>query len=486
MPPPAAGPKPQFLFGHLAAFRADRLSFFTDCARTYGDIVPLRLPGRRLLLFSRPDLIEQVLVTQAKNFVKHFGLRMYKPVLGNGLVTSEGDFWRRQRKLAAPAFAAGRLAGYAGDMVAAAARMTEEWRRAQTTAPTPPPARPLQRPGPSASDAPELSNGQVRDVHEDLMRLTLDVACQTLFGADACPDPHTVGAAMETALRAIDVRFSRIFPVPDWFPTPANRRLFRALRTLDGVVTDIIARRRATLATGGAGATSGPGDLLSTLLRARDEDDGSAMTDAQLLDEARTIFLAGHETTALALTYALYLLAAHPAAQDALHSELSSVLAGGRPPAYADLPRLTYTRNVVTEAMRLYPPADLLGREAIADCTVGGVAVPRGTSVFMSQWVMHRDGRYFPDPLRFDPGRWTDDFERSLPRFAYFPFGGGPRFCVGQSFASAESALILAALCQRFTFAPDPTFKLELWPSITLRPRAGVRLIVRARSGTVA
>ncbi|MDB5294312.1 MAG: Unspecific monooxygenase [Phycisphaerales bacterium] len=452
MPAPPAGPPPRFLTGHLADFRADRLGFFLRCAREYGDVVPLRLPGRRVLLFSRPDLIEQVLVAQAANFVKHFGLRMYRPILGDGLVTSEGGFWRRQRKLAAPAFHPGRLAAYAPDMTAAAGRMVDGW----------------------ASAAAAAGGGPVvRDVHDDLMRLTLDIACKTLFGADACPDPHAVGAAMESALRAIDARFARLLPVPDWLPTPANLRLRRAVRALDSVVGGIIARRRAA-ATGAAPAH----DLLSVLLRARDED-GSAMTDQQLLDEARTIFLAGHETTALALTYALYLLADHPDAQGTLRRELDGVL-GGRPPTHADLPRLPYARQVVGEAMRLYPPADVLGREAVADCTVCGVPVPRGTTVFMSQWAVHRDPRYFPEPEAFDPGRWTDAFERALPRFAYFPFGGGPRVCVGQAFAIAEASLVLAAVCQRVRLDPDPAFRLELRPSITLRPRHGVRVLVRA------
>ena len=459
MPAPA-GLKPRRFIGHLLEFRADRLAFLRECARLYGDVVPLRLPGRPILLFNHPDLIEQVLVTQARHFVKHFGLRVYKPVLGNGLVTSEGDFWRRQRKLSAPAFQASRLAGYARDMVASTTEMLEGWHADALRAADP--RAPLSR-----------------DIHADMMRLTLTVACRTLFGADACPDPHAVGDAMEQSLRALDARFGRPFPFPDWVPTPGTLRLRRALRTLDGVVGGIIARRRSQTNSDTPGSANGH-DLLSTLIRARDEDDGSAMTDEQLLDEARTIFLAGHETTALALTYAMFLLATHPDAQAALAAELATVL-GGRPPAYEDLPRLPYARRVVTEAMRLYPPADVLGREAVADCTVNGVPVARGTTVFMSQWVMHHDPRYFPEPDRFDPDRWTPEFERALPRFAYFPFGGGPRFCIGQSFALAEAVLILAAVCQRFRLAAAPGFRLELWPSITLRPRGAVPLLVSGR-----
>jgi cytochrome P450 len=372
---------------------------------------------------------------------------MYKPVLGNGLVTSEGDLWRRQRKMSAPAFHAGHMNSYAAEMVSATARMADTW--------------------PNGSHA--------RDVHVDMMQLTLEIACRTLFGADACPDPNVVGDSMHVALRSIDVRFSRAIPIPDWFPTPSNLRLRRAMRRLDAVVVNIIDRRRG----GNGDRDGGKQNLLAALLRARDED-GSAMTDAQLLDEVRTIFLAGHETTALALAYTLYLLAANPATQDELYAELTEVL-NHRLPTYEDLTHLPYTRNVVKEAMRLYPPADVLGREAVIDCDISGVHVAKGMNVFMSQWVMHHDPRYFPEPEKFWPARWTPAFESALPRFAYFPFGGGPRYCIGQVFASAEAAIVLATLCQRFAFAPDPTFKLELWPSITLRPRNGVRLMAKKR-----
>jgi cytochrome P450 len=440
------GPRGRFLVGNLVEFRRDRLEFMTRCAREYGDVVPLRLLGHPVLLLSRPDLIEQVLVHHTKHFMKHAGLRLYKPILGNGLVTSEGDFWRRQRKLSAPAFQGSRLPAYARAMVEATGRTCDAWAREMNGTPRP------------------------RDVNADMMRLTLAIACKTLFGADACPDPDVVGHAMEQGLEGIAARFRAAVPLPSWLPTPSNLRVRRSMRALHAVVAGMIESRRAA---GGEGD-----DLLSMLLSARDED-GSAMSPRQLLDEVLTLFLAGHETTALALSYALYLLATHPEAQDELRAELAREL-NGRLPEYADLPRLAYTRKVVNEAMRLYPPADFLGREAIEDCTVAGITVRKGTNLFMSQWVMHRDERYFPDAPRFDPSRWTDAFERSLPRFAYFPFGGGPRYCIGQTFATAEAALVLATLCQRFTFAPDPTFRLELNPGITLRPRAGVRVIVNA------
>jgi cytochrome P450 len=437
------GPKGRLFTGNLREFRADRLAFFTRCAREFGDLVPMRILRHPILLLSRPDLIEQVLVAQAGKFVKHFGLRLYKPLLGEGLVTSEGDFWRRQRKLSAPAFVGARIAGYAPAMVRATSAEIEKWR-----------------------------DGQIRDVHEDLMRITLDIACKTLFGDQACPNPAVVGHAMEEAMLALSKRWERVIPLPDWLPTPVNRRFNRARAALDATVLAIIESRRQNLSQGD--------DLLRQLIEAQDET-GSAMTDRQLLDEVRTIFLAGHETTALALAYSLMLLASHREAQTVLSEELDRVLSG-REPTHGDLPALTYTRNIITESMRLYPPADVLGREAKVDCTIGEVPVPRGTSLFMSTWVMHRDPRYFPDPLTFNPARWTENFEKSLPRFAYFPFGGGPRFCIGQTFALTEAALALATICQRFEFQTDPGFKLELWPSLTLRPRNGIRLIVRERA----
>src|SRR5688572_2400779 len=308
--PGAVAPTGRLLTGHLKEFRADRLAFFTRCAREYGDVVPLRILGFRVLLLNHPDLIEEVLVTQAKHFVKHFGLRLYKPILGNGLVTSEGDFWRRQRKLSAPAFQSSRLAGYATEMVASAVRMADAWQKE------------ICNGGAAAAETT-----QVRDVHCDMMRLTLGIACRTLFGADACPDPDVIGHAIYEGLEAIENRFRGPFPLPAWVPTPSNLRLRRVMKGLHGVMNDIIARRRSP------GLDAG-GDLLTTLLQARD-DDGSGMTGPQLLDETLTIFLAGHETTALALTYCMYLLAQHPQAQAKLQAELSAVL-GDREPEYAD------------------------------------------------------------------------------------------------------------------------------------------------------
>jgi len=436
------GPKQHWLTGNLAEFRADRLAFFTDCAKTYGDIVPVRLLRFPILMLSRPDLIEDVLVTRSKNFIKHVRLRMYKPLLGDGLVTAEGDHWRRQRKLSAPAFQGSRIAAYAGAMVSSTTRMLDTWQ-----------------------------SDQIRDVHADMSTLTMEITCNTLFGAESRFDPEVVGQAMVDATEALARKWRTLIPQPWWMPTPANRMFRRAKGTIDQIVAGLIAQKRASANRDGT-------DLLSALLLAQDEE-GSAYTDVQLLDEVRTLFLAGHETTVLALTYSLHLLSNDSAAQEKLQSELARVL-DGKPPSYGDLESLTYTRNVITESMRLYPPAYFLGREALADCTVGGIAVPKGMNLFMSQWVMHRDERYFREPTRFDPDRWTPGFEKSLPRFVYFPFGAGPRYCVGQTFAMTEALLVLATICQRFTFAADPSYRLELQPGLTLRPLNGLRLAVRA------
>lgn len=439
----ASGIPGNWLTGHLSEFRADRLNFYSRLARDYGDVVAFRILGYRILLISDPELIEQILVTQAHRFVKHFGARLCKPLLGNGLVTSEGDFWRRQRKLAAPAFQASRIAPYTEAMVRTAEQMTGSW-----------------------------SDNETRDIQSDMMRLALAIACQTLFGAEACPDPELVGRAMQSAMASLVEWAQGTIPLPHWVPTRVNRRFTRALRELDAVVEGLIDSRRE----------KSPGDdLLWALLSARDEA-GKPMSRQQLLDEVRTLFIAGHETTALTLTYSLYLLASHPELQDRLQRELSSQL-GTRPAEMSDLPRLQFLHGVVMESLRLYPPADTIGREAAEECSIGPLHLRKGTNVFMSQWVVHHAARFFPNPEQFVPQRWTDDFERQLPRFAFFPFGGGPRACIGQTFAITEAILVLATICRKFSFTPDPTYRLQLRPTLTLRPRDNLRLIVRAISG---
>ncbi|MGH2355004.1 MAG: cytochrome P450 [Chloroflexota bacterium] len=462
----AAGPPGRGPGGSLRAFRRDPLSFLTSCARDYGDFVPLRIALRRAVLLSHPDLVEEVLVTQHQNFVKTPLLRRSRRLLGHGLLLSEGDFWRRQRRLMQPAFHRQRIAGYGETMVRATERTLATWR-----------------------------DGEACDIHQDMMALTLEIVCRTLFGADISGEAAEVAAAMATAQERINARMgSWLALLPDTFPTPGNLAFLRAAKRLDAIIDGIIEQRRA-----GAEDT---GDLLSMLLDARD-DDGRGMTDQQLRDEVMTLFLAGHETTALALSWTWYLLAQHPAVEARLHDELRAVLCG-QAPAAGDVPQLRYTEAVISEALRLYPPAWTQGREAVRDCVIGGYPVRAGTVVVLSQWVLHRDPRFFDQPEAFMPERWTDPsagsepalsagsepalsagkgqaLTRRLPRFAYFPFGGGPRLCIGSSFAMMEAVLLLAAIAQQFRLALVPGQTIVPWPAITLRPKGGIHVTLHRR-----
>ena len=436
------GPRGHFLLGNLPEFGTDVLGFFTSAARTHGDIAYMRLAGRPAYLLTNPAHIEQVLVTQHQNFIKHsFFWRHVGAVFGNGLLTSEGSFWLRQRRLAQPAFHRDRIAAYGEVMIAYTERMLDEW-----------------------------TAGETREVHDDLMHLTLLIVCKVLFDADVAGDVRAVGEALDLALKEVAARFRRPFRIPDALPIPGNIRYRRAVRALDDVVYRIIADHQ----------THGSrGDLLDMLMQARDEE-GAPMSDRQLRDEAITIMLAGHETTALALSWTLALLSANPAADAELRRELEEIV-GDRPPTVADVPRLRYTEMVVMEGMRLYPPAYALGREAIAECEIGGYRIPAGGTLFMSPWVMHRDPRFFEDPLEFRPARWADGLAARLPRFAYFPFGGGPRICIGNRFAMMEAVLLLACIARRFRLVMDPACRLVPFPSITLRAAHGVRMQVQAR-----
>jgi cytochrome P450 len=421
--------------------RNDPLQFMIDSARKYGDFVHTRIVNVDAYFFNHPDQIEQILVTSNRSFIKPRLLRDAGEVLGRGLLTSEGELWLRQRRLMAPAFHRDRIEGYGETMVAHTEAMLDRWR-----------------------------DGQKLDVHDEMMRLTLSIVARTLFGADVGDKSEEVGHTLEIALQRFVERLS-LLRVLDKLPLPRNRRFRRAVGQLDAIIYGIIEERRRN----GAGRN----DLLSLLLEARDED-GSRMTDTQLRDEAVTLFLAGHETTAIALSWTWYLLSQNPDVETRLVAELEEVL-GGRAPGVADLPRLPYTDMVVRESMRLYPPAWRVGREAIEPCTIGEYRIPVGAQVIMSQWIVHRDPRFFEEPEAFRPERWEGDLTRRIPRFAYFPFGGGARRCIGDSFAMVEATLLLAAIARRFHLDLSPEARIELWPSITLRPRHGLAMQVRAR-----
>ena len=437
------GPKGNWLTGNLPEFRRDMLAFFTRCAREYGDVVSLRLGPRSWVFLNHPDYIEQVLVTDNRHFAKHYVLQFLRPVLGNGLLTSEGDLWLRQRRLVQPAFQRQRIEAYGPAMVELTQRMLADWR-----------------------------HGETRDLHTEMMRLTMRIVARALLDVDVTDEAGDMGDVLNVLLADFSQRFGRAFPLPKWLPTSWNRRVKGARLRLDQILHDIIKQRRAT------GADRG--DLLSTLMRARDEGDGSGMTDRQLRDEAMTLFLAGHETTANALSWTWYLLAQHPEVEAKLAAELGRVL-GDRPPRAADLPQLVYAERVILESMRLYPPVYGFGRRALRDCVIGGYDVPANTTVFMSQWVTHHDPRFFDRPDEFKPDRWADDLARRLPKYAYFPFGGGPRVCIGNTFALIEAMLVLATVVPRFRFTLVPGHPVKPWPSVTLRPAHGIKAVLTRR-----
>ena len=444
-PLPVSPPMPpkHFLFGHLPELR-DVLGYYTRCKRDLGDIVELSMAGWQTFLLSHPDYIESVLVTQHRKFTKHrFFWRHVRSIFGQGLLTSEGQQWVQQRKLIQPAFHRDRINGYGAVMVDLTEKMLASWR-----------------------------DGQTRDIHADMMRVTREIVVRTLFGGDVSDEDATaVNNAFNTTIEQIAVRFRRPFKIPDWVPLPENLKYTRAIRELDRLIYGFIRERRASPTDGN--------DLLSMLVAARDES-GQAMSDEQIRDEAITLFLAGHETTAIALSWTWYLLSQNPEAREKVEAEADAVLQG-RAPSVDDMPRLDYTNRVVLESMRLYPPAYGFGREAIEDVEIGGYRIPKGSTVHMFPWIVHRDERWYPDPLRFDPDRWKNDFAKTLPAFAYLPFGGGPRRCIGTSFAMMEAVLLVAAIARKFTLTLADGHKVEPFASITLRPRYGMKMVLHAR-----
>ena len=437
------GPRGSWLGGNLRDFTTHRLDFFLKVAREYGDLASFRFGPRRIFLASHPDLIEQVLVTDARYYIKHFGARLYKPVLGNGLVTSEGDFWLRQRRLAQPAFLKNRVASYSGVMGDLTRAMLGRWRA-----------------------------GEEVDIHYEFSGLTSAIALRTLFGLDDAGDREEFVATLRRAFDLLSDRFRNIIRLPHWLPTPRNIRTRRAIAHLYRVVDGFIAagRKRQEAAD----------DLLSRLVAAQDVD-GTRMSESQLRDEAMTLYLAGHETTALTLSWSWYLIATHPIVETKLLEEWSRVLAG-RSPTPDDLPNLPYTDAVIAEAMRVYPPVYLIGREATADLELGGYRVRKGYTVFMSQWVSHRDPRYFgPDPEAFRPERWLDGLAKLIPKYAYYPFGGGPRVCIGNTFALMEAAILLATVGQCYRFTVDAGAVIDTNPQITLLPKYGIPATLEPR-----
>ncbi|HEV2175780.1 MAG TPA: cytochrome P450 [Terriglobia bacterium] len=449
--PSPPGPKGHFLLGVLPEIQKDELDFLGRLVRDYGDVVKVRVVNHPAYVLSHPLDIERVLHTESGNFIKSVFLRESKALFGNGLLTSEGPFWLRQRLMLQPAFHHDHLLAHAEAMVDSTERMLSTWQ-----------------------------DGQTRDAHADMTALTLEIIARVLFGDDMAADANEATQAFGVFFNQFDDRFG-LYLIPEWLPTPNNLRYRKSIGRLDAIVERVIRKRRSNPATWRSGH-----DILSSLLATsedseHDADGGAGMTETQLRDEMMTLFFTGHETTGLALAWTWYLVGQNPEAEQKLFEEVDRVL-GGRAPQPADLPQLRFTEMVVKESLRLYPPAYGVVREAVKDCEIGGYPIPAGATLAMFQWTVHRDPRYFERPNDFVPERWTPEFTRSLPRCAYFPFGAGPRVCIGNAFAMTETVLITAAIARKFQLQLVPGHPVTINPSLTLRPRKGVRVVLKRRS----
>jgi cytochrome P450 len=438
------GPPGHFLLGHLPEIRRGPLQFLERLARECGDIAKFRFLNNEGYLLNHPDYIRHVLVENNRNYNKQsFDYQILKPIVGNGLLTSDGDFWLRQRRLIQPSFHKQRIRNFGDIMVESTLEMLERW---------------------DSREQKEL------DISFEMMRLTLTIVGRALFSKDIGQEADLVGDAFSYVNEYITDRTRTPLPLPLSWPTPANRRFQKAKRDLDAVVLQMIAERRSSKDQAERSV-----DLLEMLLQARDEHSGEGMTDSQLQDEVMTLMLAGHETTANALTWTWYLLSQNPSAEERLHAELDEVLTR-RPPSPDDISSLPYTSMVVQEAMRLYPPAWIIGRKVVSDDEIGGYRIPAGSAVEMSAYLMHRHPSFWKDPERFEPERFTPEASEKRPTFAYFPFGGGPRLCIGRDFALLEARLILAAVASKYRLVLLPGHPIELDPLLTLRPKHGMAM----------
>jgi len=437
------GPKGLPLLGLVFEIRKDPLGTLQRMAREFGDAVTFSVLGKDRVLLNRPEYIQQLFLLQHGKLHKSALTKMaVQPLLGDGLLISEGDFWRQQRRLAQPAFHKSRVNDYEPTMVECALAQTRRWR-----------------------------DGETRNMAEEMMQLTLEVAVQTLFGTSMAGESEKIGRSMTFLMRHYLRRARTPWRIPEAWPTPANRIAKHDREYLDSLVYRIIEERKKE--------TRPRKDLLSMLMAAMNED-GSRMTAKQLRDETMTLFLAGHETTALALGWTWYLLGENPQAEAKLHQELDTTL-HGNPATVADLERLPYLHAVVRESLRLYPPAYMMARANVTPVAIGEYEIPAGTTILSSQWVTHRDARYFEEPEAFRPERWLDGLEERLAGGTYYPFGDGPRRCIGQGFALLEIALAIAAIAQKFRFTLTADARIEVEPLITLRPRYGIPMRIQAR-----
>ncbi|MCS6885717.1 MAG: cytochrome P450 [Acidobacteriota bacterium] len=436
------GPPSRPFLANFWDFRNDPTGYLLRVAREYGDVCSLNTPPEQVFLVNHPELIKEVFTTLNQYMIKGRALQRAKAFLGEGLLTSEGELHRRQRRLAQPAFHRQRIATYADTMVELAFRYRQR-----------------------------LVDGQQVDMAQEMTSLTMSIVAKTLFDADVEDESGQIGRALTELVRAFNLMILPFADLVQKIPLPGVNRFRRACGLLDEIIYGIISERRAK------GVDRG--DLLSMLIIAQDEEGSGGMTDQQLRDEVMTLFLAGHETTANALTWTWYLLAKHPEIERKLHEEIDSVLSGRRP-SFDDVKRLKYAEMVLAESMRLYPPAWAVGRRTLVDVTLGDYLIPAGSLIIVSQYVMHRDARYYPEPEKFDPERFTAQAQAARPKYAYFPFGGGVRQCIGESFAWTEGVLLLATIASRWRFELVDEH-VEPEAVVTLRPKNGCRMLVRER-----
>lgn len=431
----------------LSGEKFDQLAYARHMSDTYGGFAYTLFANLGFYTITDPELFHEILVERADEFNKGIITNVFRPVLGNGLLTSEGDFWKRQRKLAQPAFHYRRIESYGQIMAEDTLKLLESWQ-----------------------------DGQTRLIDREMMKLTLSIVCKTLFDADVSGDAERVGELMEGVLDAANERTNAAIRLPDWMPTPKRVAQKKLIAELDAIIQRFINERRKT--------GEDRGDLLSMLLLAQD-DEGKGMTDKQLRDEVTTLFLAGHETTANTLTWAFYLLAENPEARAKLYAEVDQAL-DGRAPTLADLKQMPYTEMVIKETMRLYPAAPGLSRAPNQDLQLRGYTIRKDAIMQLSMYAMHRSARYFENPDAFIPERFTPENEKQLPRYAYLPFGAGPRVCIGNSFAMMEARLILAAIVSRFNLALVPGQDVVAEQLMTLRPKDSIQMRVQRREYVAA
>ena len=434
------GPKGLSLFKALLEFARTPLEFCLKYADEYGDIVALNFGSTQTYLFNHPDLIDEVLSKQNQNCIKDYSYRALQDVLGNGLLLSHGEPWKSHRRLMQSAFSKDRLASYAKKVVTDTDLMLEKWR------------------------SPE-----VRDIHQEISLLTIKIIMQAMFGIDATKTANDIAEALNVIMLQYFHQAETLYLLPTWLPTSSNLQAKQAKQKLKEIVGDIVEQR----------AKLPEADLLSVMLQAKDEN-GQQLSAKELRDEVMTLLIAGHDTTANALTWTLMLLAQNREVEAKLSAEVDSVL-NNRLPTIDDIPSLPYTEMVLKETLRLYPPAWILGRELVQDCNIGGYNFSRGTVIYLSQWAVHRSARFYNDPEQFNPDRWSNNLEQRLPRCAYFPFGAGARVCIGKAFSMMEATLILAMVVQKFRLTLVSESAIELLPSFTLRPKQGLEMAIATR-----